>query len=348
MSSNEFKTIYSNAAAITKATLSAKKGIESLLDELGRRVPDEEKDPRQNRELFFEPRVDAQRIGVPLETAEAAAVLLHRIGVLRLWVRVSCPDAEDHEVGTILETDDPTEFEKLASTSCEVCGRHHDLGWENCETTYAICTRLDQKEQKFDFDRLISRVNPTQPLATAVTIPDQVRCQMVTERAKSDESPGGLLVLALKANQNIQEVPTPLSVWLNSWGGPAVILVLYFILIIPIAKLIGERLAWGVTVLTFGVIFLVIRGQVQAKLAPTAVQRTAMYLGFPISGCCFTAGATGLHISASAGEGQPWWSRIEFGEQSTLLITAGTFLFVATLFFVWGYDYSRGWLNRPS
>jgi hypothetical protein len=125
-----------------------------------------------------------------------------------------------------------------------------------------------------------------------------------------------------------------------------VILLLYFLIIIPLTWLAGERLAWAATILVFLVIFVVIRGQVQERLAPTAVQRVAMYMGFPISACCLTAGATGLHINAGVGDGMPWWSRLEVGGHSVPLILAGVVLFVALLLFVWGYDFARGWFSR--
>lgn len=345
MSSSAFRNIYVNAAAIVRAKLSEQTGIEELLSELGKRVPDEDEDPRRHRELFFEPRIDAQQIGVPVETAELAAVLLHRIGVFRLWVRVACPDVEDHEVGTILETDDPTEFEQLAAASCDYCGRHHDLGWENCETVYAFSTRLDQNEQQFDYSRLKSVFRSPQQVSGMLSFSDQSRCEILTQQVKRDMPFEELLVLTLRSNHDAQEVPAPFRVWKNAWVGPGSILVAYMLLIIPIEKFVGERLAWGVTVVVVVVVFLVIRGQVQANLAPTAVQRTAMFCGFPISAFCITAGATGLHINAGAGEGQPWWTRLEFGEQSTLLIVAGVILFIAMLLFVWAYDYSRGWLE---
>ena len=71
-----------------------------------------------------------------------------------------------------------------------------------------------------------------------------------------------------------------------------------------------------------------------------------MYLGFPIATCCITAGVTGFKLDASAGEGQPWWACVAFGEQSNTLIVTGSLLFVTVLVFVWAYDVQRGWLKR--
>lgn len=346
MSLTEFKSIFNNAAAIVRARLSEYEGIDKLLDEISGRIPNKQEDPRQHRELFFEPRLDAQQIEVPVDTAESAALLLHQMGMLRLWVRVTCPNTDEHEVGTILETDDPKEFESLAESSCDFCGHHHDLGWEDCETIYAINTRFIKSEQQFDYSKLKSRIIPTRNSVQPIDISDQNRCEIISANVKGDLSTQDVLIFALNSNQETLNVPSPLNVWVHAWAGPIVLLFLYLLLIIPIAIFAGERLAWGVTILVFGIVYLVIRGQVQAKLAPTAVQRTAMFCGFPISACCFTAGATGVHIKAAAGDNQPWWTRLEYGETSPLLIIIGGILFVALLFFVWGYDFSRGWLTQ--
>jgi hypothetical protein len=347
MSSSDFKSIYKNAAAIVQAKLSDKPGIVKLLQALGERVPESDQDPRLCRELFFEPRLDAQQIGVPIETAEAAANLLHRMGILRLWVRVNCPDVDENEVGTILETDEPNDFELISSKSCDNCGRHHDLGWEDCETVYAISTKLDEDDRHFDYSRLRTRPG-TSRLAESKPISDKDRCEVLAQHPQNTGSAPSLLMLALKSNNAIQEVPAPLAIWQHAWTGPTVILLGYFILIIPLKLLAGERLAWGATVLVLSVVLLVIRGQVQSSLAPSVVQRTAMYLGFPISAGCFTAGATGLHINVEAGDGKPWWTRCELGEHSVPLICSGTILFIAVLFFVWGYDFSRGWFRSEA
>lgn len=348
MSSGEFKSTYKHAAALVRARLSSKTGIRELLIELEKRIPDEKLDPRYHRELFFEPRIDAQLIKVPIETAESAAELLHKFGVFRLWVRVNCPDVEEHEVGTILETDDPDDFELLTSKSCDHCGRHHDLDWEDCETVYAINTRLNNDQKEFDFSRLKSKAKNRPQTTAKIAITDQSRCEVLSEQDRPETTPRGLLIVALRSNHEVQDVPSPLSVWLSAWAGPTIILFSYLLSIIPVARFAGERLAWGMSVLVLVIIFLVIRGQVQTKLAPTAVQRQAMYWGFPIAAICLSAGVTGFHLKAAAGEGEPWWTRLDYGETSPLLIWAGVVLFLLTLLFVWGYDFSRGWFERKT
>lgn len=344
MSSSAYKTIYDHAAAIVQAKLSKLPGIETLLIELGKKVPADESDPRIHRDLFFEPRIDAQQIGVPIETAEEAAVLLQQIGVLRLWVRVNCPDVDEYEVGTVLETDEPKDFDSLASKSCDYCGRYHELGWDECETLYAINTRPQLTQRAFDYSRLRSKKQATNSRSNITNL-DQKRCENITGLARSDVGLPAMLVMALKSNDAVQDIPSPMNVWQNAWTGPILILILHLLLIIPVARFAGERLAWGTTALVLCVVFLVIRGHVQATLAPTIVQRTAMYMGFPISAGCFTAGATGLRIKAAAESGTPWWTRVEFGEHSNVLIGSGVILFVTVLVFVWGFDYSRGWLQ---
>ena len=138
MSSDEFPSILRNAAAIVRAKLSGMDGVEKFLSNLESRAPRQAADPKVHRELFIEPWIDAQQVGVPVETAEAVAELLQRFGVLRLWVRVHCPDADESEPATILETDNAEDFDQLVSKSCGHCGRHHDLRWEHCETVFAF------------------------------------------------------------------------------------------------------------------------------------------------------------------------------------------------------------------
>lgn len=347
MSSGELANIYRNAAAVLQAKLSSSPGVAKVLAEIGRRVPDAVADPRTHRDLFFEPRIDAQQLGVPTETAEEVAVWLHRFGVLRLWVRVRCPDTEEYEDGTILETDDPSEFDQLASRSCEYCGRYHDLDEDNCETIYAINTTQRDDAQRFDYSRLASTFSHRGGQGGGVMVQGTAaRCEVVAERYDNEVSLGQAIVFALQANRAVEPVPAPSSVWWNAWGGPLVILLTYLVLLIPIVRLCGQVIACVASVVVLGVIFFVIRGQVMAKLAPTAVQRTAMYLGFPIATCCITAGVTGFKLDASAGEGHPWWACIAFGEQSNTLIVMGSLLFVTVLVFVGAYDFQRGWLKR--
>ena len=320
-------------------------GVAKFLSNLETRAPRQPADPKVHRELFIEPWIDAQQVGVPVETAEAVAELLQRFGVLRLWVRVHCPDADESEPATILETDNADDFDQLVAKSCGHCGRHHDLTWEHCETIFAFNVAGSDAEQKFDYGRLRSTVLCS-PSRETERGRDLVRCEVAANEILSTATEPRLVVSrALRSNSEVTSCPPPWEAWLNAWGGPVLILVAYMLLIIPITMFCGQFVTYVVSLVTLVIVFLVIRGQVLAKLAPTAIQRTAMYLGFPIATCCITAGATGLHFKASADQDKPWWARVDLGEESWPMIGAGVMIFVATLVFVWCYDFRRGWLK---
>ena len=83
---SELKHIYRNAANILKAKYANLKGVVAVLDDVETKIVDGASDPRIHRDLFFDPRIDSQRIGVPVKTAEVVAQQLLTFGLLRLWV----------------------------------------------------------------------------------------------------------------------------------------------------------------------------------------------------------------------------------------------------------------------
>ena len=95
MSSDGLANIYRNAAAVSRANCRHCRASRKCLPTSAGVFPMTVQDPRTHRDLFFEPRIDAQQLGIPTETAEEVAVWLHRFGVLRLWVRVHCPEAAE-------------------------------------------------------------------------------------------------------------------------------------------------------------------------------------------------------------------------------------------------------------
>jgi hypothetical protein len=130
-----------------------------------------------------------------------------------------------------------------------------------------------------------------------------------------------------------------------AWLGPIIMILAYLILIIPIVKFCGQVIAVIVSIVVLIALFLVIRGQVNAKLAPTIVQRLGLYGGLTLSTYCVAAGSTGFRLKGEVGKDQPWWSRFDFGELSELLIRYGIVFFALTLIFVFAFDFQRGWLK---
>lgn len=343
---SELKHIYRNAANIIKAKYANLKGVVAVLDDVETKIVDGASDPRIHRDLFFDPRIDSQRIGVPVKTAEVVAQQLLTFGLLRLWVRVQCPESSVEEAATILETDDSSDFNQLAELGCEHCGGFHELTWEDCETTFAINASQNYTKQEFDYALLEVDHQKSEPDESENT--DLIRCETVVQQVETSQPPERnvqLVALALGANRNPQSVPSPFSVWITAWLGPLIMIVAYLVLIIPVVKYCGQVVAVVVSVVVLIALFLVIRGQVNAKLAPTIVQRLGLYGGLTLSTYCVAAGSTGFHMKGEVGENQPWWSRFDFGELSEPLIRYGITFFALTLLFVFAFDLQRGWLK---
>lgn len=93
MSSSGFETIFDRAADIVRIRCNGMLGLEAVLEAIRNRIrQDGITDPRENRELFFEPWLDAQQLRVPEETAEEVARQLLELTVLGLWTRVKCQE----------------------------------------------------------------------------------------------------------------------------------------------------------------------------------------------------------------------------------------------------------------
>jgi hypothetical protein len=346
---SKLRHIYRKAANIIRAKHSTLKGVDKVLRSLEERLPNEPMDPRVHRHLFFEPRIDSQQLSVPLATAETVAVQLQKFGLLALWVRVTCPNTEEGESGTVLETDTPSDFEKLASRSCEHCGSHHDFEWGNTETLYAINSRVDESVRAFKYESLKSRIQRVVPNGRPEQSFDQVRCETVLDAANGDAvlAPTDRIIsLALRTNHAVLDIPPAISAWWNAWMGPLLMIGAYSVLIIPVVQFCGQWIGVFFSVVILVALFLVIRGQVNAKLAPIVIQRTALWSGLSLATYCVAAGSTGFHINAEAGQNSPWWTKAAFGEVSEPLLYSGLAIYLFTLIFVFFFDFQRGWLSR--
>jgi hypothetical protein len=147
MSSIGFETTFEHAAALVRAQCGDLPGLETVLGDLRKRVQTDALDPLENRDLIVEPHIDAQMLDVPQKTVECVAAELHRLHLLHIWARITCPWEEGE---TVVETDDPKVFQTAIQNECPHCGQsHEDLLWDNIETFYAF--HFDSHPDKFKF-----------------------------------------------------------------------------------------------------------------------------------------------------------------------------------------------------
>lgn len=358
MSSNGFEIIFDRAADIVRIRCSGMQGLDTVLEAIRTRVRrDGNTDPRENRELFFEPWLDAQLLGVPEETTEEAARQLLELTVLRLWTRVKCPETPSGEDGIMFETDSEDDFQRLVEETCPHCGTTHDLVPSEIETVYAPNFPGSAGVARFNYDKL----KPAPPAVTkrAGGEGHLVRCENIAQVLVGKGHPVVQVVaLALGHNALPEEVPRLTEAWWHVWLGPLIILGLYLVLIIPIAVHAGNVVAVLVSVVILAVVYLVINGHVKAKLAPSALQRQTARWGFYVSIALITAGTTGVEFSAKddnrltipTGENKHITLplKFEYGAVEPRLLGSGILCFLSTLAFVFFYDRKVGWLSRES
>jgi hypothetical protein len=355
MSSSGFETIFDRAADIVRIRCSGMQGLDAVLDAIRIRIrQDGHTDPRENRELFFEPWLDAQQLRVPEETAEEVARQLLELTVLRLWTRVKCPETPSGEDGIMFETDSEDDFQRLVVKTCPHCGTTHDLVPSEIETVFAPNFPGSAGVARFNYDKL----KPAPPAVTKRTAGGGhlERCENIAQVRVGEGHPVvEIVALALGHNALPEEVPRPIEAWWHVWLGPLIILGLYLILIIPITIYAGNLVAVLVSAVILAVVYLVIYGHVKAKLAPSALQRQASRWGFCISIALITAGTTGVEFSAKddnrltipTGENSHVTLplKFEYGAVNQWLLGAGVMCFLSTLVFVLLYDRKIGWFS---
>jgi hypothetical protein len=154
MSSDEFASIFRNAVSIVTARCKDAPGLERALKELAARSQSDERNPLKNRRLIIEPVLDSQRFGVPLKTLECVATELHRLNILHLWARATCPRTDPEDDNVIIETDGAAAFRLAIAEPCPHCGQFHkDLPWSNIETFYAF--HFDNHRDRFKLSRFL-------------------------------------------------------------------------------------------------------------------------------------------------------------------------------------------------
>lgn len=343
MSSPELRIIFERAAALVEARLATEPGVSTVLADLAKRVPEIGEDPRSNRQLFFEPRIDSQQLGIPRLTAEKVAILLHRFGVFHIWARISCPSIGDNEPGTIVESDSANDVRKSLSRSCDHCGEMHEGAEADYQSVYAFVSSTSKDPVDFDFTSL--ELGGVEQALDENKEDDVGRLSILADEVVSTKQVEVLLLEALATNTGTKELPAPREVYVNAWKGPLLLLSLYVFGIVPISKLAGPMIALCTSALFLLVGWMTLRSTVQARLAPSIIQRTAMYLGMPLGIGCIASGATGFHFAGAAGQETPWWTRWEFGETSFGLAGIGLLLIAMVLGFVLIYDGKIGWLR---
>ncbi|MFO0851843.1 MAG: hypothetical protein U0871_25250 [Gemmataceae bacterium] len=353
MSSGGFETIFERAADIVRIRCGGMEGLEAVLGAIrGRIKQGGGSDPRVNRDLFFEPWLDAQQLRVPEETAEEVARQLLELTVLRLWTRVKCPEAPAGEDGVMFETDSDKEFQRAIEQMCSHCGTAHDLVPSLIESVYAPNFPGPQGVMRFDYDKL--KPAPAVVAKRATGEGHVERCENIAQvQVRDGHAVLRVVTLALGHNTLPEDVPRPTDAWWHVWLGPLIIVALYLLLIIPITVWAGNVLAVLVSCVVLAVIYLVMNGHVKAKLAPSALQRQTSRWGFYLSIAMITAGTTGVEFSAKDGNrltiptGEN--SRItlplkfEYGAVEPWLVGAGVVCFLGTLVFVYYHDKHIGW-----
>lgn len=149
MSSAGFETILNNAVSLVSVRCSEHIGLDKTLKEFLRKVASVTAAPDDSPERLFEPWELAQRLQVPLDTVNAIALELHKLGLLHLKVRVRCPNTPETDENVFLETDDAEELQSVLDKPCPYCAQFHDLSWDNVETVLAL--NVDDK-RRTDFD----------------------------------------------------------------------------------------------------------------------------------------------------------------------------------------------------
>lgn len=355
MSSGGYESIFDHAAGIVRLRCRELPGVDAVLASLRGRAA-RTGDPRVERDLFFEPWIDAQELGVPVDTAEEVARQLLELTALRLWTRVRCPEVPAEEDGTMFETDSEEEFRAKIGEACPHCGTTHDLIPSQIETVYSPNFPGSGGVAKFEYDKLKPKRSTRRKPGTERDS-HIMRCEEIAETTAATEKPvAAVVALALSHNSPPEAVPAPVEAWTHLWLGPLLVLLIYMILIIPIAVFVGNGMALVVSIVVVLIVYLTLSTHVHAKLAPSALQRQAVRGGVYLSILLVGAGSTGIEFSLTdenrvtiplgEGPGLRLPVKVEYGSVNLWLLGAGVLCFLSTLAFVVIYDRRLGWFDR--
>jgi hypothetical protein len=356
MSSNDFASIFEHAASIVRIRLSNLKGVDNVLAAIKTRLATNDFNPLTNRNLFFEPWIEAQQLRVPSDTAEEVSRELHRLTVLHLWTRLRCPDVGLHEDGTIIETDSPQRLQAVLQSDCPHCGSRHGLTSAIVETLYAPNFQSEVGDvMLFDTRRL---ADPPRKLVRTGLVQDRqmMRISSIANLSSASVSDvGSSLIAALSTNSKLEDVPSPRQVWKQAWTGPSVVLLTYLVLIAPVSFCAGPAIACVASLVVIIVVFLTLRQQTQALLSSAAVQLKVTQMGFGAAIILFAAGTAGFELSMDDNHSLriPWWRdthlklpiKVEFGKVTPWLIASGLACVICILVFNYYTDRKKGWVK---
>lgn len=151
MSSAEFSNILDKALDLAAIKCGDRGDTRKVVSEIRRRAGLVGHAGEESRELFVEPSLLAQELGVSTDSVAMMADELRAFGVLHQWVRVLCPNMPDEVYRVIVETDDPEVLNDELQKPCHHCGQiHQNLGWGDIETLYALNPE-SKPEHRFDF-----------------------------------------------------------------------------------------------------------------------------------------------------------------------------------------------------
>lgn len=356
MSSIEYATIYDHAAAVVKSECGSTPEVTKVLDDFRSRALSDEKDPLANRQLMVEPMHDAQILEVPFELVEKVAAQLHRLNILHIWVRATCPSEDDS--AEVVETDNPKTFREMLGSPCPHCGQlHEDIGWENMEIFYAF--HYDNVPDKFRFSTYFRK---PQELPGAVSEhPSRLSrigrwfregplSRFFPRRA---QSPAETVLVALETNAPNTAVPSQKETLTVVWGrGSALafsgLVVSYLISLYSVTWAIIAGAVFLLCFLTLAWISW------KAIWAAASMERRVLTCGYLLAFALLT-GASGfgmagnIHNEPSEQEqkqnlstGEPKWDfEWQFGETNPHLVWAAVVTFLGTSITVFGLNWNR-------
>lgn len=154
----EYLLIYDNAASIIEYQYRNLQGVNQILADLRSRLVHTAGNEVALADLTVEPRIDAQRLNVPQDTAIRVTAFLHKINLLHVWLRVFCPKSvRDGDSSIIVETDDSVVFKNAISDYCLYCGAvHADLKLASMEQFYKI--NLSGNKDRFRLNKFIKLI----------------------------------------------------------------------------------------------------------------------------------------------------------------------------------------------
>lgn len=355
MSSSEFESTFDHAASLVRIWCKGRAGLEQILEAIKQRLRRGTSDPRVDRHLFFEPWIDAQQLGVPEETAELVARQLFELSILKLWVLVKCPSRSADEDGTIVETDSADVLSKTLSADCPHCGHEHTLTVGHLETAYSPNFPNESPLAPFDYKRALKGRSEVQVPRSDSNDRHFDRCRtLVGEEITGEATGDAILLLALRENAAIQAVPAPPEVWWHDWAGPIITMLAIPVVLMVLTAAVGRLMALVGAAAIVCIVWLTIRGRVQARLAPSAIQRTAFQNAFILSQLLMFAGAAGVELAVKDGEKLqiPWGEstitlpvKFSWGETNWGMVGVGVAVFAMSLAFVLIYDGKLGWFT---